>query len=614
MLSLRRALPSIPTYLRHFLRSLSSAEETPFPGHHSLSSFPGDPLPKPYKITPPVKPWPKTLSSKRLVSIISRQQNLDLALQIFQFAGQFHPNFSHTYDTYLTIITRLARARQFRHVEELMTQLRQSGVKCGEIVFVTLIRNYGLAGRPNDAVRTFLRIPDFGVNRSVRSLNCLLNVLVQNKKFDWVYLLFKNSRTKFNVIPNIFTCNILVKALCKKGDVKGAIKLLDDMPGMGLIPNVVTYTTILGGYVEKRDMEGAKRIFQMILEGGWVPDATTYTVLMDGYCKVGKLIDAVKVMDEMEENGVEPNDVTYGVMIEAYCKEKKPGEAVNLLGDMLEKKYVPSSVLCCKVIDVLCNEGKVGEACELWKKLLKKNVTPDNTISSTLIHWLCKEGKIQEARKLFDEFERSSVPSVLTYNMLIAGLCEAGELCEAGRLWDDMVEKGCTPNAFTYNMLIKGFCKIGNPKEGMRILDEMFVKRCLPNESTYRILIEGLCASELDDEIMKLLSLVSDKGGKIDANSWRVILTNALANVDTKTILDGILLKNLIISPLAGSYELKSLLSRDWDSLLLYPSFWLAFTLVNSFDKGDWLSKAHKCNSKYYASPKVILVGRAMPN
>ncbi|GAB2269515.1 hypothetical protein Dimus_004432 [Dionaea muscipula] len=509
---------------------------------------------KSYTVTPPIKAWPKTLSPKRLISIVNRQQNLDLALQIFNYAGNFHPNFSHNFDTYLSIITRLSRARQFHHAESLLAQLQSSRINCGEILFITLIRHYGLASRPKDAVRTFLRMPDFGSNRSARSFNCLLNALVQNKRFDWVHTMFKNCKDRFGVVPNVFTCNILVKALCKKGDMKGALEVLDEMPGMGFVPNVVTYTTVLGGYVQHGDMTGAKKAFGQILDRGWVPDATTYTILMDGYCRNGRFTDAVKVMDDMEDNGIKPNEVTYGVMIEAYCKEKRTGEALNLLGDMLEKKYVPSSVLCCKVIDALCEQGKIEDACALWKKLLKKyNVTPDNThntISSTLIHWLCKEGMIWEAKKLFDELLRSSgLPSVLTYNTLIAGMCDNGELCEAGRLWDDMVEKGCAPNAFTYNMLIKGFCKVGKPDEGVRVLKEMLLqqKRCpLPNESTYSILIDGISGSgSREEEIMELLFLVASNGGRIDAASWRLILSKAaIGNVDTAAILDNIILKS----------------------------------------------------------------------
>lgn len=82
--------------------------------------------------TPPIKPWPQRLYPKRLASMISREQNLDLALQIFLYAGTFHPDFSHNYDTYLAIIQRLSRARAFVPVEALLSQLQSSHIKFGE--------------------------------------------------------------------------------------------------------------------------------------------------------------------------------------------------------------------------------------------------------------------------------------------------------------------------------------------------------------------------------------------------------------------------------------------------------------------------------------------------
>ncbi|XP_027170042.1 pentatricopeptide repeat-containing protein At5g16420, mitochondrial-like [Coffea eugenioides] len=495
--------------------------DDPFKSHpsfHHLSPIKSkSQLLQSYTITPPINPWPKDLSHKRLISLISCQHDLNLALQIFHHAGKYHPKFSHNYQTYQFIIQKLSRARAFQDMETLLDELKRAGISCAENLFIVVIRNYGIASKPKKALKIFLKMNEFsGVKRSVKSFNTLLNALVQNKYYDLVYGLFKNCRKKFDIVPNVSTCHILIKALCRKNDVNAAIRILDEMPAMGVVPNVVSYTTILSGYVARGDLVGAKRVFHEIHDRGWFPDVMTYTILIDGHCKQGQLVDAIKVMDDMEENGVEPNDVTYGVMIEAFCKEKKSGEAVNLLNDMLDKRNVPSSALCCKLIDVLCVEGKVEEASELWKKLMIKNVTPDNAILSTLIFWLCKEGKIWEARKLFDEFEKGSVPSELTYNTLIAGMCESGELSEAARLWDDMVEKRLSPNAFTYNMLIKGFCNVGNASEGIRVLEEMLERGCSPNESTYSILVKGLHSSGCVSEIPRVLSMAACNGKEIE--------------------------------------------------------------------------------------------------
>ncbi|KAL4301113.1 hypothetical protein S245_061078 [Arachis hypogaea] len=499
-----------------------------------------------FTVMPPVHPWPRRLTPKTLASLISRQHDPNLSLQIFHYALTHHPNsnnnhLAHHPIPFNAIILKLSRARNFPQIDAILRDSRITD----EQPLITVIRGYGLAGRPKLALRTFTRIESFGIQPSTKALNTTLNALVQCKHYDLAHFVFKNCMAKFRVVPNVVSCNILLKALCKGNNVDAAVRVLDEMPAIGVVPNVVSYTTVLGGYALRGDMRGAKRVFMEILGKGWIPDATTYTVLVSGFCRQGMFVDAIKVMDEMEENGLEPNEVTYSVMIEAYCKGKKSGEALNVLDDMLGKNHVPSSALCCRVVDMLCEEGKVENACEVWRKLLRMNCSRNDAVTGTLVHWLCKKGKVIEARKALDEFGSGAVPSLLTYNTLFAGMCERGELCEAARLWDDMVEKGCVPNAFTYNMLIEGFCKVGNVKEGIRILEEMFESGCLPDKSTYTILIDGLsCARGMVEEINKVVALAVSAG--VDDDMWDIFLKSVANNLNLNAAeFDRILLESV---------------------------------------------------------------------
>ena len=98
-----------------------------------------------------------------------------------------------------------------------------------------MIRGYGVVGKPSAALRTFVSIEkDFRVNTSARSFNALLNAMIQNLRYDLVAILFKHCWRKFGTTLNVFTCNILVKALCKMGELDGALKMLDEMPLRGI--------------------------------------------------------------------------------------------------------------------------------------------------------------------------------------------------------------------------------------------------------------------------------------------------------------------------------------------------------------------------------------------
>lgn len=52
-------------------------------------------------------------------------------------------------------------------------------------------------------------------------------------------------------MPNVVSCNILLKALCKMNEVDVAVRVLDEMRYMSVVPNVVSYTTVLGGFAQR---------------------------------------------------------------------------------------------------------------------------------------------------------------------------------------------------------------------------------------------------------------------------------------------------------------------------------------------------------------------------
>jgi pentatricopeptide repeat protein len=55
-----------------------------------------------------------------------------------------------------------------------------------------------------------------------------------------------------------------------------------------------------------------------------------------------------------------------------------------------------------------------------------------------------------------------------------------------------MIHDGLKPNVVTYNVLLSGLCRVGGMDEKRALMDEMTSYNMLPNGFTYIILFDGL--------------------------------------------------------------------------------------------------------------------------
>ncbi|XP_074319138.1 uncharacterized protein LOC141656164 [Silene latifolia] len=82
-------------------------------------------------------------------------------------------------------------------------------------------------------------------------------------------------------------------------------------------------------------------------------------------------------------------------------------------------------------------------------------------------------------------------PEIVTYSILINGLCEAGRLVEAAKVFSFLVVKRLRPNVTTYTTMVKVLCRQGLLGDATKLLKEMADNGCPPNGRTYNTIIKG---------------------------------------------------------------------------------------------------------------------------
>lgn len=146
---------------------------------------------------------------------IRSQPTAPLALEYFNSISR-SKSFQHTLLTYQTMIHRLGLEAQMNSVQQLLLQMKIQGLKCSEEIFVTVIRSYSQIHCSAQALETFYRMVEFGCKPTVKIYNHLLDAMLKESRFHMITPIYRDMK-RDGIDPNVYTYNILLKALCKNG-------------------------------------------------------------------------------------------------------------------------------------------------------------------------------------------------------------------------------------------------------------------------------------------------------------------------------------------------------------------------------------------------------------
>ncbi|KAL2466767.1 putative Pentatricopeptide repeat-containing protein [Abeliophyllum distichum] len=435
----------------------------------------------------------KKVSPFRLSSLLRLQRDPKLALQLFLNPNPNDANpkpFRYSLLSYDLIISKLGRARMPSEMEKIVEKLKSdTRIIPKEIIICNIITFYGRAHLPHKALQVFDEMPAFRCQRTMKSVNTVLNSLLVCREFEKMWDLFIEIE-KYGS-PDACTYNILINARCVKGDVEGALNMFDEMLKIGVEPNVVTFGTLINGFCAKLELGKAFRLKKK-MEGDFKikPNAHIYTALIKGVCKIDELGKAIKLKEEMLRKKVELDPAIYSTLISAFFKV-----------------------------------GRKAEVSELLEEMKKVGCKPDTVTYNALICGFCQEKEFDLAFGILNEMEKNGCkPDVISYNIIISGLCRDGKTREALDLLEDMPRRKCIPDVVTYRILFVGLCDQMHLKEGAGILDEMLFKGYAPRSSSVSKFMGELVRCHKMEILWTVLNSLA-KRNAIDSDIWRLVIS-----------------------------------------------------------------------------------------
>ncbi|KAH8512300.1 hypothetical protein H0E87_009508 [Populus deltoides] len=338
---------------------------------------------------------------RSLSNEVFRERSLKRLVEKFKKASE-NERFRTKSAIYKDTIRRLAAAKKFRYVEEILENQKQYQDMSKEGFNARLISLYGSSGMFDNARKVFDEMLERKCARTVLSFNALLGACVNSKKFDEVGGLFRGLSEELEIEPDLVSYNTVMKAFCEMGSLDSAVSLLDEIEKKGLNPDLITFNTLLNGLYANGRFDSGEGIWQRMKEKNVKPDGRSYNEKLLGLALEKRMKDATKVVEEMKSEGIEFDIFSYNALIRGFVNEGDLEEAKGCYGEIRKSDIKPDKLTFKTLIPFVVEKGDVAFAFDLCKDALSSKLAVKEALIQPVLDALAKESKINEAKELVE--------------------------------------------------------------------------------------------------------------------------------------------------------------------------------------------------------------------
>ncbi|XP_010278842.1 PREDICTED: pentatricopeptide repeat-containing protein At1g80150, mitochondrial-like [Nelumbo nucifera] len=297
-------------------------------------------------------------------------------------------------------VSRLAGARRFDYIEELLEHHKTLPQGRREGFIVRIIMLYGKAGMTKHALQTFNDMHLFGCRRTVKSFNAALKVLTQTCDLKAIQFFFDEVPWKFGISPDVFSLNIVIKAFCELGVLDMAYLTMVEMEKVGIKPDVVTFTTLISAFYKNDRSEIANGLWNLMVLKGCFPNLATFNVRIQHLVNKRRAWNANALMGKMQNMGINPDEVTFNLVIKGFCQAGFLEMAKRVYSALHGKGYKANSRINQTMIHYLCKAGEFNTAFGMCKVSMSRNWFPSVDTIYRLLVGLKKNGQYNKAKEI----------------------------------------------------------------------------------------------------------------------------------------------------------------------------------------------------------------------
>lgn len=422
---------------------------------------------------------------------------------------QAHSVFKHLMDeghkpslvTYTILLTALTNQRMFESIPSLLAEVELAGVRPDSIFFNALINAFVEAKRMGEAINTFWKMKHSGCHPTTSTFNTLIKGYGIVGKPEESQRVFDMMGVEGSVRPNLTTYNILVKAWCDHRNLEEAWGVVGKMQAGGFEPDIVTYNTIASAYANNDETWRAEELIVEIQTRVRTSERT-WGIIIGGYCREGRLEEALRCVQQMKDAGSVPNVVIFNTLLKGFLDANDMAAVNKILGLMEKFGIKPDIVTYSHQLNTFSSLGHMAKCMHVFDKMIEAGIEPDPQVYSILAKGFVRAQQPEKAEDLLLQMSHLGLcPNVVTFTTVISGWCSVADMESAMRVYDKMCKSGVYPNLRTFETLIWGYSEQKQPWKAEEVLQMMRETGVKPKQSTYCLIADAWKAVGLTENI-----------------------------------------------------------------------------------------------------------------
>lgn len=402
------------------------------------------------------------LSHDLVVEVLERFRHARKpAFRFFRWAAEKKPGFGHDSRTYNSMMSILAKTRQFETMVSLLEEMGEKELLTME-TFAIAMKAFAAAKERKKAVGIFEVMKKYKFKIGVETINCLLDSLGRAKLGKEAQVLFDRLKERFT--PNLMTYTVLLNGWCRVRNLMEAARIWNGMIDEGLKPDVVAHNVMLEGLLRSRKKSDAIKLFHVMKARGPCPDVRSYTIMIRDFCKQSSMEAAVEYFDDMVDSGLQPDAAVYTCLITGFGTQRKLDTVYELLKEMQEKGHPPDGKTYNALIKLMASRKMPEHATRIYNKMIQNGIEPSIHTFNMMMKSYFMARKYEMGRAVWEEMVKKGIcPDDNSYTVLIRGLIGEGKSREACRYLEEMLDKGMKTPLIDYNKFAADFHRGGQP-------------------------------------------------------------------------------------------------------------------------------------------------------